>query len=212
MSSKSDRNFDWSSSDSSKHKSKYRDKSSCHSNRELRHKSTEVPKSVFNFERHKFVLNKMFFTNCEKVKIGTKEYEEFWLFLRKYQLMEEKAIAVKGHQNYGQTIKQKMANNKTQIPEEWTDISSLMSKTSFVNDLEDRYYETNALTTSRVIEFRDIACLYLDFIDKQKAKALEKLKQMQLDLPIARFREEIIKTIETHSVVLIAGDTGFHFS
>ena len=166
------------------------------------------PKNVFNFERHKYDLNKMFFIDNEVLRIGTKEYDEFWTFLRRYQSSEEKAIENNTQNTYCQKIRQKVEDLKYKIPEIWSDVSALMAKTSVVSDLEDRYYVYNGLTADRINEFRNIVVLYLDFLDKQKAKALEKLRQMQMDLPIFRFKDNILDAIQRHSVVVIAGDTG----
>lgn len=50
--------------------------------------------------------------------------------------------------------------------------------------------------------------LYLDFKQKEKFNKLRKLKDMQANLPVAQYKEEIIETIKNEKVVIIAGDTG----
>ena len=170
--------------------------------------SEEQTKHVFNYEKHKFVLNKMFFIDNEVLRVGTKEYDEFWTFLRKYQSTEEKAIQMNKQKHYYESIERKLSDLTFKIPEQWSDVSLLLAKTSSVNDLDDRYYIRNSLSAERVHDFRNIVVLYLDFLDKQKKKALEKLKQIQMDLPIFKFKEHILDAIQRHSVVLIAGDTG----
>ncbi|XP_054169155.1 probable ATP-dependent RNA helicase DHX34 [Oppia nitens] len=163
---------------------------------------------IFYYERHKYELNKMFFLGTDVLKIGTKEYDELWSFVKRYQSAEEKAIEINKQKEYYENIGIKLSHLTHKIPVEWTDISVLIAKTSVVNDLEDKYYVRNRLSRQRVEEFRNILVLYLDFLDKQKVKALEKLKQMQMDLPIYQFKDQILEAIENHSVVLIAGDTG----
>lgn len=150
----------------------------------------------------------MFFVDNEVIKFGTKEYEEFWPFVRRYQSMEEKAIETNRLQHYYDSIDRKIADLTFKMPEQWSDINELMAKTSVVNDLEDRYYVRNSLTKERVKSFRNILILYLDFLDKQKKKALEKLRQIQMDLPIYKFKDDILDAVQRHSVVVIAGDTG----
>ena len=172
--------------------------------------SQEVNRHVFNYEKHKYVLNKMFFIDNEVLRIGTKEYDEFWAFLRKYQSTEEKAIQLNKQKHYYESIERKLNNLTFKIPDEWSDVSSLLAKTSSVNDLDDRYYIRNSLSAERVIDFRNIIVLYLDFLEKQKEKALEKMRQIQMDLPIFKFKEQILDAVQRHSVVLIAGDTGLH--
>ena len=41
----------------------------------------------FDFSRHKSKLNKIFFRDEDFVKQGSKEYDEFWQFLSKYQVI-----------------------------------------------------------------------------------------------------------------------------
>ena len=173
------------------------------------HRSSESEtRLVFNYEKHKYVLNKMFFIDSEVLRVGTKEYEEFWAFLRRYQSTEEKAIQMNKQKHYYESIERKLSDLTFKIPDQWSDVSVLMDKISTVNDLDDRYYHNNSLTAERVLDFRNIVILYLDFMDKQKKKALEKLREFKEDLPIFKHKEEILDAVQRHSVVVIAGDTG----
>ncbi|XP_021238564.1 probable ATP-dependent RNA helicase DHX34 [Numida meleagris] len=49
---------------------------------------------------------------------------------------------------------------------------------------------------------------YLDFVQKQSFAKLAKIRRDRAALPIARFREPILRAVARHRVVLVAGDTG----
>ena len=70
------------------------------------------------------------------------------------------------------------------------------------------YDEDSNLTLDIVSEFQTVLSLYIDFLQKEKFNKLKKLRQSQANLPIAEFRQEIVKTLGENQVVIIAGDTG----
>ncbi|CAG2109868.1 unnamed protein product, partial [Medioppia subpectinata] len=201
----------------SRHSSTSRGHSSRHQQRGYGEEAEEelVSSHVFNYHKYRYDLNKMFFMDNtaagedeQPLRVGTKEYEDFWTFLKRYQTSEAKAIEEGREKRYYESIERKIVDLELKIPDKWRDVRELVAKTSVVNDMDDRYYRTNSLGVDRVREFRNICVLYLDFLDKQRAKALEALRQMQMDLPIYQFRDQILDAVSKHSVLLIAGDTG----
>ena len=54
---------------------------------------------LYDFTRVKSKLNKIFFRDEDFVKLGTKEYDEFWSFLSKYQSMERRKLEQQGNRN-----------------------------------------------------------------------------------------------------------------
>lgn len=71
-------------------------------------------------------------------------------------------------------------------------------------DTDDKDY----LPHEGIKEFMYILLLYLDFCQKRTFNKLKKLRENQASLPIAQYRQEIINTLQTHQVVIVAGDTG----
>ena len=57
-------------------------------------------------------------------------------------------------------------------------------------------------------ELRCALLHYLDFNQKQSFSKLAKIRRDRAALPIARFREPILRAVAQHRVVLVAGDTG----
>ncbi|XP_054718318.1 probable ATP-dependent RNA helicase DHX34 [Uloborus diversus] len=68
--------------------------------------------------------------------------------------------------------------------------------------------DSSSLTSHHLIEFAYIIELYLNCLKKQKEEKLRKLKESQENLPIFKYRNAILKAVESNSVVLVAGDTG----
>ena len=55
------------------------------------------------------------------------------------------------------------------------------------------------------MEFHQIILLYLEFLQREKMQKLKKLRESQDKLPISQFKDEIIKTVLSNQVVIIAG-------
>ena len=51
-----------------------------------------IPPELFDFSRHKSKLNKIFFRDEDVIVQGSKEYNEFWQFLAKYQALGRKKL------------------------------------------------------------------------------------------------------------------------
>lgn len=57
-------------------------------------------------------------------------------------------------------------------------------------------------------EFRCALLHYLDFTQKQSFSKLLKLQRERAALPIARYRDRLLRAVAQHQVVVVAGDTG----
>ncbi|KAI6176578.1 hypothetical protein M3Y97_00813500 [Aphelenchoides bicaudatus] len=57
-------------------------------------------------------------------------------------------------------------------------------------------------------QFEQIVNLFIVFVNKREYKKIEKIRTTQAALPIAKSRDEILKTVRENQVVLLAGDTG----
>ncbi|XP_037301237.1 probable ATP-dependent RNA helicase DHX34, partial [Manduca sexta] len=56
--------------------------------------------------------------------------------------------------------------------------------------------------------FLNVVSIYIDFKNKEKYEKLKKLRQAQQELPVAKYRHEIVSAVQNEKVVVIAGDTG----
>ena len=173
------------------------------------HRSTP---ELFDFSRHKSKLNKIFFREEDLVVQGSKEYEEFWQFLAKYQALarkklEEGKIKRKGKCTYSDVlgipnISQPEHSVRFFLkPEKPKD---LLNRIPY----QDREGRGDFLDERKIDHFRTVLTTYLNFLQKEKFSKLRKLRSSQANLPIADYKAEILKAVADNQVVIVAGDTG----
>lgn len=167
----------------------------------------------FSFEDYKKDLDTLFFTDRDVIKKSTPQYEEFWKFFNKYQLMRKKqginswippktqpcnklGIPTVYHRSF-------MINFGLNLPPP----DKLLSRIPSV-DYSERKSARPRLTREQLMEFHQIILLYLEFLQREKMVKLKKLRESQQKLPIAQFKDEIVKAVFEKQVIIIAGDTG----
>ncbi|GAB6031229.1 hypothetical protein CHUAL_009042 [Chamberlinius hualienensis] len=171
---------------------------------EARDNSRDV---AFQWEHNKSLLNRIFFRDQDPIPKGTPEHTDFWAFLKKYvSYQHDKTVRTENVRQYALESVKKMTaaqTGKSSI-EDYASVSvqELMSRAPV--DSEDR----RRLSSDKIAEFRDILLLYMDFLEKQKLAKFKKLKKDQANLPIAQFRDEIMRTVKANQIVIVAGDTG----
>ncbi|XP_013779441.2 probable ATP-dependent RNA helicase DHX34 [Limulus polyphemus] len=167
-----------------------------------------------DFENHRAVLNKMFFGDKDIIKRGSTTYDDFWIFLQKYQAMQMNAGTLKSHSvlmGSTQSGESSMGvpklyskHHKINFNLKTDDVRELMCRGHIFKD-ED---ETDQLTEADVIEFKQILLLYVNFLQKQKFSKLRKLREAQANLPISKYAQDIVHAVKSHQVIVVAGDTG----
>ena len=70
--------------------------STSHASREVHDKAEEKPDYNFDFSRYRLSLNRIFFRDQDLIPRGSKEYEDFWTFLNKYQAYQKKKAESEG--------------------------------------------------------------------------------------------------------------------
>ena len=178
------------------------------------HRKRNEVKPFHDFEVHKTKLCRIFFSPKDLVQHGTKEYYDFWKFLKKYQDFEKKKKPPKANKTEDSGYESFSSN--LQIPFNYDKrlSKSFHLKPSNPKDLLNRipYQDTDnmddVLTENMVEAFQNILSLYIDFLQREKFAKLKKLRKAQADLPIAEYRSSIIEALEKNQVVIVAGDTG----
>lgn len=130
---------------------------------------------------------------------------DFWLFLQKYETTLR---------NSGQSI---LPDPIDELPD--SSESSAYNR-AFNNNLKltipfddlygrlSTYVQSTKLSTRKVKQFLQIVVNYLEFRQKERFTKLRRLRQAQAELPVAKYRDEIIAAVAAEQVVLVAGDTG----
>ncbi|XP_076036389.1 putative ATP-dependent RNA helicase DHX34 [Oratosquilla oratoria] len=177
----------------------------------------EEKELLFDWENHRYELNCLFFSDSDIIKRGSEDYRDFWLFLKKYQNIK-KQKKIRGMCG-GSTSKPVLKDAYSQVfhlPTVYEKKHSInfMVVTKGISELRQRLppqdldERKNRLSKKRLKEVQFIIQLYSDFTQKQKFEKLKKLRDGQSNLPIAEYREDIVKKVQENSVVIIAGDTG----
>lgn len=152
----------------------------------------------FCFSNYKNELNKIFTANSNLIH----DVVDFWKFVEKYE-------SVKKQLGDSEESAADSSLNSIGVPEKYHKSHCLNFKLNLsYGELFARVPEVKQLTKSRLLKFRDIIVLYLDFKQKEKLSKLRKLRDTQANLPVARYKDEIIETVKKEKVVIIAGDTG----
>jgi len=163
----------------------------------------------FDWEEHRSVLDALFFQDEDVIKKGSVEYDEFWVFLQKYQAFGRKQQAKTN--SSVPSMEYSFQPSRFNLPEKYDKRyrvnMSLLSK-DVKELLHRKWHDTSGLTEEKVAAFRSILLHYIDFLQKQKFARLVKVKNDQQKLPIYEHHQEIVDAVARHQVVVVAGDTG----
>ncbi|XP_045450115.1 probable ATP-dependent RNA helicase DHX34 [Melitaea cinxia] len=192
-----------------RHRSSKRQRPSSHesSSRE-RHKlrkhspQKQTPDSEFSYLDYKRNLNKiMTYSNDSNTVVNS--LDDFWVFVKKYEMTLKKA---------GKPIIDNECNqnelNDIGLPINFSkhDCINFMSKMKYIEVYDER--EKRKLDKKMFDSFLNIVSIYLDFKNKEKFEKLKKLRKAQSELPVAKYRDEIVAAVQNEKVVIVAGDTG----
>lgn len=136
--------------------------------------TSKVCDSEFSFENFKRDLNKIILYSSESNTV-VNNLEDFWVFLKKYEATMRKA---------GKPIlsDEEMSTNFSKF--NCINFTTIMKYVDTVHDdrggrrLDPKLFEA----------FLNIVSIYIDFKNKEKFAKLQKLRQAQKDLPVAKFR------------------------
>lgn len=169
----------------------------------------------YNFKKYRQFLDKIFFSDRSCIKKDTEKYIDFWQFLDKYimfqEKMEDQVSRKDGKPN--ESLSGTSSENLKIFPDYCKNFKiNILLKNPNLDDFIEKAHlsDDSKIITHKaiVLEFRNIFLHYLDFCQKQKFSKLKKLKNDQKNLPISQYKETIIDHVKIHQVVIVAGDTG----
>ena len=153
----------------------------------------------FSFTKYKYELNKVFIANPNLVQ----DTDDFWRFVGKYETIQKKL---------GKKVEPVVANvdlNSIGVPANYHKSHCININISLkFGEIFARVPQSEELSNKRLKQFKNVIVLYLDFKQKEKFNKLKKLRECQANLPVARYREEIVEAVKNEKVIIIAGDTG----
>lgn len=165
----------------------------------------------FSFLDYKSELSKVLMGYTARDKL-IDDVQDFWLFLQKYETMlkssgqcilpdpppTDRACYLQHRDDTPTSAYNKSFNSNLRLAIPFKDLHGRVST----------YSQMTNLTAYKLQQFLVIVVHYLDFRQKEKFSKLRKLRKTQADLPVAKYREEIVAAVQNERVVLVAGDTG----
>lgn len=160
----------------------------------------------FSFADYKSELSKILTGYMPRDKL-VDDIGDFWLFLNKYEtllrnsgqsILPDPPTAEEASNTPPLRTYDKSFNLNVRLSIPFLDLYSRIST----------YTQSTRLTEYKVRQFLQIVVHYLDFRQKEKFTKLRKLRKGQADLPVAKYKAEIVSAVQNRPVVLIAGDTG----
>lgn len=157
----------------------------------------------FSFLDHKLELNRIVLGNSFRDQL-VENTSDLWLFVQKYEGMLKKT---------GKCTLSRVTESLDKVPKEFpTEFKSIhLNNLRFAVSVEEilrRSGHGGKLSKTQIMQFLQIVLQYLDFRQKEKFSKLRKLREAQANLPVAKFKEEIVTAVQNERVVLLAGDTG----
>ncbi|XP_074651789.1 putative ATP-dependent RNA helicase DHX34 [Tubulanus polymorphus] len=159
----------------------------------------------FNFEEYRSSLAKIFFKDEDTIKRGSKEYHEFWEFLRKYQSVKRRKLL--SRKDDPLTPSEPVKRTSADLPEKYKkqietkEIQEYLKHGVYTSD-------NSKLEGRRVSQFKNIVMHYFFFLEKQKIAKEQKIIEAKQNLPIYQYKSDILEMVEANQVILVAGDTG----
>ncbi|XP_063963631.1 probable ATP-dependent RNA helicase DHX34 isoform X2 [Lytechinus pictus] len=178
---------------------------------------TSSTSGLFDWDSHRYELDKLFFDDDGVFKRGSSDYADFWSFFERYQSFQSKKLTRTGGQKAKQTeVDKHTKTGKLKLPRTYDKRHRINLDLTVPSKHTLKSYshvaasgeERDELTSERVLEFKKVLLLYLDFNQKQQFNKVVKLRKDQSNLPIARYKETIVEAVRKNSVVIVAGDTG----
>lgn len=164
-----------------------------------KYSAEDRPDEDFSFTKYKYELSKVFSANPNLVQ----DVEDFWRFVHKYETVQKKLGKKNDTPNLGCPL------NEIGVPADYRKFHCINLDINLnFGEMFARVPQSSELADCRLRQFRDVVVLYLDFKQKEKFNKLKKLRDNQANLPVARYKDEIIDAVKNERVVVIAGDTG----
>ncbi|XP_077992529.1 putative ATP-dependent RNA helicase DHX34 [Glandiceps talaboti] len=165
------------------------------------------------WQNHKAELDSIFFRDRDFIKRGTKNYDDFWAFFKKYQAFQSRKQSTTSTSSKASDSREKSCKlglpmkydkrYKINVSVKSKDFEHYSRPYSVTGNRDD-----DKLSKEKLSEFRLALLHYVDFCQKQQFNKLAKLRKDQANLPIAKYKDKILNAVKANQVIVIAGDTG----
>ncbi|XP_058447620.1 probable ATP-dependent RNA helicase DHX34 [Malaya genurostris] len=161
----------------------------------------------FSFLNHKNILNRVLLGYCSRDQLVT-DSNDFWLFLNKYETLLKKS----GQCILPQPVDESDLRTDDLIQSQYNNTyCTAISLDVRFDELYSRLRqvdESGKISALKLKQFLQIVLHYLDFRQKERFNKLMKLRKAQAELPVAKYKDEIVSAVRNETVLILAGDTG----
>ncbi|XP_053908950.1 probable ATP-dependent RNA helicase DHX34 [Cuculus canorus] len=145
-------------------------------------------------------LETLFFGDRDSTSAETDELQNFWAFFERFRRFQSRKTKEEPSQNRSRSS---ISTNCLDLPLEYDPRYRIN-----LADAGFRGRGDATIPRERLLEFRSAFLHYLDFTQKRSFAKLAKLQRERSALPIAQYRDRILRCVAQNQVVVIAGDTG----
>uniref|UniRef100_A0A8C0FVZ5 DExH-box helicase 34 n=1 Tax=Chelonoidis abingdonii TaxID=106734 RepID=A0A8C0FVZ5_CHEAB len=160
-------------------------------------------------------LEELFFREQDYIRAGSEDSRQFWAFFERLQRFQTlKAEGEPAPWAPPAQADPSAALGLAGVPQEYDpryriNLSVLSGNVEELVQGRSRGPRRGpGVPTERLSQFRAGLLHYLDFTQKQSFAKLAKLQRERAALPIAQYRDQLLRAVAQNQVVVVAGDTG----
>ncbi|XP_068766271.1 probable ATP-dependent RNA helicase DHX34 isoform X2 [Struthio camelus] len=154
-------------------------------------------------------LEELYFREQDYIRAGSEDSRNFWAFFERLRRFQSRRTEREPAASHG-PVEPPASSRLLDLPREY-DARYRINLSVLSADVEGLARGRRGdpgLPREQLSEFRMALLHYLDFTQKQSFAKLAKLHRERAALPIAQYRDRLLRTVAQNQVVVVAGDTG----
>ncbi|XP_075346078.1 putative ATP-dependent RNA helicase DHX34 [Mycteria americana] len=155
-------------------------------------------------------LEELYFREQDYFGAGSEDVRNFWAFFERLRRFQSRRTEREPTPSRGDQAEPPAAARRLDLPRRY-DPRYRINLSVLSADVEGAIRGRrgdSGVPQERLSEFRAALLHYLDFTQKQSFAKLAKLQRERAALPIAQYRDRLLRAVAQNQVVVIAGDTG----
>ncbi|NWQ90774.1 DHX34 helicase, partial [Burhinus bistriatus] len=155
-------------------------------------------------------LEELYFREQDYMGAGSEDVRNFWAFFERLRRFQSRKIDRQPSPSHRDQTEPPVTTHRLDLPHRY-DPRYRINLSVLSADVEGASRSRrgdSGVPRQRLWEFRTALLHYLDFTQKQSFAKLAKLHRERAALPIAQYRDRLLRAVAQNQVVVIAGDTG----
>ncbi|KAM6038250.1 putative ATP-dependent RNA helicase DHX34 isoform 2-T2 [Chlamydotis macqueenii] len=155
-------------------------------------------------------LEELYFRQHDDIGAGSDDVRQFWDFFERLRRFQCRKTDRETSPSRRDRAEPPAATRRLDLPRRYDPryrINLSLPRAEVQETIRGRRGDSG-LPRQRLAEFRAAFLHYLDFAQRQSFAKLAKLRRERAALPIAQYRERLLRAVAQNQVVVVAGDTG----